>query len=207
MSPRPHVSDARTQQILTAAASVFARLGFHAARMEDIATAAGLSKGTLYLYFPSKDAVIAALLRTCFDQELDDLRALLAATGAPAGARLLAFSRRVLADQITLGPLLPVLYEYYAAAARQADVRQFFQGYFQAYREMLATLIRQGIDRGEFRAVDPSATAIVLSSLVEGLTVLWMADPAAVDRAALSEHGVRLVLAGLQATPVPADHR
>jgi AcrR family transcriptional regulator len=105
--------------------------------------------------------------------------------------------QRVQGEIVALGPLLPVLYEYYAIAARQDAVRGFFQGYFQTYRELLAALIAQGVARGEFRPVAAEATAIVLSSLVEGLAVLWLADPAAVDQVALVEHGVRLVLAGL----------
>ena len=48
MSPRPDVSEERKQQILEAAIAVFARLGFRAARMDDVAEQAGLSKAALY---------------------------------------------------------------------------------------------------------------------------------------------------------------
>jgi AcrR family transcriptional regulator len=58
MSPRPDVSEERKSQILEAAIDVFARLGFHQSQMD-----AGLSKGALYLYYKSKDAIIAALLK------------------------------------------------------------------------------------------------------------------------------------------------
>ncbi|HET7081061.1 MAG TPA: helix-turn-helix domain-containing protein, partial [Chloroflexia bacterium] len=57
MSPRPDVSEERKNQILDAAAAVFSRLGFHEARMDDIVRESGLSKGTLYWYFTSKDAI------------------------------------------------------------------------------------------------------------------------------------------------------
>ena len=54
MTPRPDVSAERTAQIVEAAIAVFSRLGFHKARMDDIAREAGVSKGTLYWYFESR---------------------------------------------------------------------------------------------------------------------------------------------------------
>jgi AcrR family transcriptional regulator len=69
MSPRPDVSEERRNQILEAAMAVFARQGFEQARMDDIAQQVGLSKGTLYLYFKSKDAIISAILQFFIAQE------------------------------------------------------------------------------------------------------------------------------------------
>ena len=54
--------EARPDEILDAALSVFAEQGFTAARVEDIARRAGLSKGAVYLYFPSKEAMLNALV-------------------------------------------------------------------------------------------------------------------------------------------------
>ena len=54
--------EARPEQILEAALTVFGEQGFAAARVEEIARRAGLSKGTLYLYFPSKEAMLNALI-------------------------------------------------------------------------------------------------------------------------------------------------
>jgi AcrR family transcriptional regulator len=75
MSPRPNVSDERRSQILDAAEGVFTRKGFDEARMEDIAGKTGLSKGTLYLYFKSKDDLILAILDRIFQGEFRQLEA------------------------------------------------------------------------------------------------------------------------------------
>ena len=56
--------EARTEEVLEAALDLFIVKGFASTRMEDIATAAGLSKAAIYLYFSSKDAVFIALVRT-----------------------------------------------------------------------------------------------------------------------------------------------
>src|SRR5258706_16088126 len=62
--------DARPQEILEAALSVFAEKGFAAARMEQIAARAGVSKGTIYLYFNSKEAVFRALAHEMLGTEI-----------------------------------------------------------------------------------------------------------------------------------------
>ncbi|MEP7187772.1 MAG: helix-turn-helix domain-containing protein, partial [Roseiflexaceae bacterium] len=74
----------RRQAILAAAISVFAQHGFDAATTDDIARAAGLSKGGLYWHFKSKDDILAAILMQLFDQELGVIQRLVAAEGAVA---------------------------------------------------------------------------------------------------------------------------
>src|SRR5262245_46374026 len=65
--------DARPQEILEAALSVFAAKGFAAARMDDIALKARVSKGTIYLYFKSKEAVFRALIQETLAKRVSDL--------------------------------------------------------------------------------------------------------------------------------------
>jgi len=57
MSPKHDVSEERKSQILDAAMDTFSEMGFHKARMSDIAETSGLSKGSLYWYFDSKDSI------------------------------------------------------------------------------------------------------------------------------------------------------
>ena len=83
MTDKP-TPEARRQAILEAAITVFAQHGFDAATTDDIARAAGLSKGGLYWHFKSKDDILAAILMQLFDQELGVLQRLVAAEGAVA---------------------------------------------------------------------------------------------------------------------------
>ena len=69
MSPRPNVSEERQDQIIEAATRVFSARGFNSARMDDIVAESGLSKGTLYWYFESKEALITAIVDRVFDTE------------------------------------------------------------------------------------------------------------------------------------------
>jgi AcrR family transcriptional regulator len=197
MSPRPDVSEARKQQIINAATVVFARQGFHEARMEDIAREAGLSKGTLYLYFQSKDDIIAGLLDHFYRRGLQDLQMIQGYEGSIADL-LLLITRFLAGGAEKMMEALPIAFEFYALAARREDVRQSVKEYFRNYREALAALIQMGIEHGEFRAVDPQEAAIVLSALFEGLGVLAATDPAVVAWQVMGEQAVRLLLDGLK---------
>jgi AcrR family transcriptional regulator len=199
MSPRPDVSEERKNQILEAATTTFARLGFQQTRMDDIAEQAGLSKGALYLYYKSKDAIIAALLKYFFTQELKHLQAVVAVERAePVSEQLLALTGQLAEAMNWMARLMPIAFEFYAIAGRDKEVRQFLQDYFKTYRSELARLIQRGIERGEFRAMDAEAIAITLAALYEGLALLYFVDPQACRWAEQIDMSVRLILAGIQ---------
>lgn len=196
MCARPRLGPERLNEVVQAAMAVFARAGFQQARMEDVAQEAGLAKGTLYLYFKSKDDLIAAILHRLFSGELRALQEL-EEVDAPARERVLMVTRRMAAEMQRLSILLPIWFEFYAIAARHKGVRQFLKGYFADYRVRLAALIQQGVERGEFRAVDPAQAATTLIALYEGLALLWALDPQAMTVETLPEAAVRLLLDGL----------
>jgi AcrR family transcriptional regulator len=74
-------SEARPGEIAAAALEVFAEKGFAAARLDDIAARAGISKGALYLYFESKEALFGEVVRTAVLPNLELVRAMAAAAG------------------------------------------------------------------------------------------------------------------------------
>ncbi len=199
MSPRPDVSEERKQQILEAAIAVFARLGFRSARMDDVAEQAGLSKAALYLYYKSKDAIIAALLQRLFVQEFKQLQALVESESKGLVIEQLLILTRQLASMMQwMSKLLPIAFEFYAIAGRDKAVRQFLKEYFRDYRRLLARLIKRGIEQGEFGDIDAEATAITLVALFEGLALLFFVDAEATQWAEQVETSVRLLLRGLQ---------
>jgi AcrR family transcriptional regulator len=188
----------RRQAILEAAIGVFAQHGFDAATTDEIARAAGLSKGGLYWHFKSKDDILAAILMQLFDQELSVFQGLAAAEGAVA-PRLRQLVAQGIADVLQLEQLLPVMLEFYALAARKSDVRQFLQKYYQRYHRLLAELFAQGFARGEFNHGTADAAAIALIGLLEGLGLLWAITPELVRLADQSEPALDLLLRGLMA--------
>ena len=197
MAPRQDVSEERKGQILEAAISVFSRLGFHRARMEDVALESGLAKGTLYLYYRSKDELIGALVERIFRWGRRDLNGALAGEGS-ASERLVELSRWMSKEVERLSILLPVWFEFYAVAARSETVKPFVKRYFEEYREALTSIVREGTERGEFREVDAGEVAVTIISLFEGVTLLWAFDPDVLPVGEQMEASMRMLIEGLR---------
>jgi TetR/AcrR family fatty acid metabolism transcriptional regulator len=196
--PSDELSEERQSQIMEAAIAEFARRGFHATRMEDIARASGLSKGALYLYYRGKDTLIAAIMRTMLAWELRAARAAVAGGGS-ATERLLAIAAMFVAEIERIAGAMPILLEFYAVAARQPAVRASLSASYVEFREVLAEVVRQGIASGEFRDTDPGAVAFTIIALMEGQGLLWAIVPQDDDWRAHGMAAVRLLLDGLRA--------
>ncbi len=95
MARRPDTSEIRRNQILDAATTVFVRQGFQHARMDDIVEESGLSKGTLYWYFKSKEDIINAILRRLFTGDLENLESLVQAEGTSSERMIQLTNNRV----------------------------------------------------------------------------------------------------------------
>jgi len=198
MSPRPDVSAERKKQILDAAMIVFSRKGFHQARMDDIVRQSGLSKGTIYWYFSSKNEIITTILGDLFEREFSNLREIQNEEGS-ASERLLKFMRISLTDLMPMLKHMPLTYEFYAFALREETVRNTLKEYFRSYVALLIPIIQQGIDSGEFRAINAGEAAIVAGAIIEGTILLWVYDSETVDLDRCMEMGFQLFLNGLKA--------
>jgi AcrR family transcriptional regulator len=69
--------EARPQELLAAALELFVERGYAATRLDDVASRAGVTKGTLYLYFPSKEDLFFAMVRENLLPVLDEAQALI----------------------------------------------------------------------------------------------------------------------------------
>jgi AcrR family transcriptional regulator len=199
MDERETKKEARKQEILAAATAVFAQKGFDGASMDDIVQASGLSKGGLYWHFKSKDDIISAILDQFFNQEMVVLDELATAV-APASSKLQQLSQQVITDISQMADLLAISLQFYALAARRESVRQELNGYFQQYRDTLASLIQVGIDTGEFdTAVSAPEAALTLIAQFEGLVLMWAVQGGSFDLERQMVMAVALFIKGLQA--------
>jgi AcrR family transcriptional regulator len=197
MPANEELEQQRKKQILDAAERVFSERGFDKARMDDIVKESGLSKGALYWYYKSKDAIIRALLDRVFISEMREAEELVETEGS-ASDRLQVFVEFAVREYRRFEKLLPLAYEFIALAYRSKAVRETVVGYFDHYAKLLTVVIQQGIDRGEFRACDPEATAVALIGMYEGIALLWFLDPTKVDWELMAEQPLNIFLAGLQ---------
>jgi hypothetical protein len=127
-----------------------------------------------------------------------DLSALQQDSG-PASVRLQRFSEAIVSDLSTWLRLLPVAYEFLGLIFRNKTVQKAFRRYLRTYVSLTVPIIRDGIESGEFRAADPTETALTLGALFEGTLLLWVYDPEAVEVEKQILSGVHLLLEGLKA--------
>jgi len=198
MTPRPDVSEERKDQILDAATDVFAEKGFGDTRMDDIVEKSGLSKGTLYWYFKSKDEIILSIFERIFSREFQELENLVATDGT-ATERLMHYTDCVVEDVSRMLRLMPLAYEFMAWAFRRKFVQDAFKLYINKYMDILVPVIQQGIDTGEFREIDPRSAAITIGAIIEGTILLWVYDNTLVDTETHIREGISLLLEGLKA--------
>lgn len=197
MAPKPDVSEERKTQILDAAMETFSEKGFHKTRMADIAENSGLSKGSLYWYFDSKDAIIQSLMKRVFAPEVKEFTALLS-DPRPAEERLYHYAERAGQDIIKMLKWMPLFYDFIALAFRQKLIQQTISEYYQLNIGLLETLFQQGIDTGEFQLNSALDGAIAISAIVEGTIVLWFYDPDNINIQMHIKSNIRLLLEGIK---------
>lgn len=197
--------DLRPAELLDAALDVFAEKGFTAARMEDIAARAGAAKGTVYLYFPSKEAVFEALVRTAIVPNIERAEALVAAHEGPVAPliqRLLSVIEAVLRDaRIVVLPRLLIgeLYRFPALA------RFYKANVIDRALGLIAGVHRCGVEAGEFRPQDSDAVArlVIAPVLLMAIfkTVFAPHDDAPFDPGPVLQAHAETLLRGLAADP------
>ena len=193
--------DARPQEILEAALSVFAEKGFAAARMEKIAARAGVSKGTIYLYFDGKEAVFRALLHERLASRFSLLADLARDHQGPI-AVLLADILRNLGHFIATSDLVVLPKMVIAEAGNFPDLARIYrEEVVERGLALFGSLLQAGMERGEFRSL-PLQHAIRLCIAPLLLAAIWRTtfaqlDTAPYDYAGLIETHIATLLRGL----------
>ena len=156
--------EARPAQILDAALDVFAERGLAASRLDDIAKRAGLSKGTIYLYFPNKEALFREVIRQTVVSQIERGERDFEYATTTATASLERHMRRHW-EFVRSPKFAPIFRLIYAELSQHPDLGRFYadEVITRAHR-LLASIIRRGIELGEFREVDPLVAARMLSA-------------------------------------------
>jgi AcrR family transcriptional regulator len=171
---------ARPAEILDAALKVFAQKGFAAARMEDIAKEAGVTKGTIYLYFENKEAVFKSLVRQAVGTTLTNVTVdaqtfqgssrLLLRMILTRITQLLVDSNKFVLPKIVIGESsnFPWLAEFYRFEIIEKGMK------------LMMSLIERGIAQGEFRRLPAQHVARLCVAPVL-LGAIWRATFAHLD--------------------------
>ncbi|RLJ68022.1 TetR/AcrR family transcriptional regulator [Sulfurisoma sediminicola] len=172
IKPRQRRKEARPAELLAAALEVFAEKGFAATRLEEIAARAGVSKGTVYLYFESKEALFKAAIETAMTPAVEAVEAIANDPTRPAAEMLRCFVvgwwERIGTTQLGAVPKILV-----AESGNFPEVaRWFHETIISRAQRAVARLIQIGIERGEFHPVDPMLAARVVFSPMFAI-IIW----------------------------------
>lgn len=195
--------DARPAEIVEAALEVFAEKGFAAARLDDIAAAAGVSKGALYLYFETKQDLFRAVVRQAISPNLDAVEAAVMAADVPFDLLLRGFYARM-AAMLTTTRIGAVAKMVIGESRNFPDLAKVWHDelVIRALGVMTTVIVRAQA-RGEVRPGDPRLFAFSIIGPVL-LGVLWNetftpVGAQSMDLAALIAQHADTVLAGLAA--------
>ncbi len=180
--------EARPGEILEAAVNVFAQKGFAATRMDDIARAAGVTKGTIYLYFDGKEAVFKMLVRQSLGTQLarimDNVKTREGSAKELIGFILTSIGNfLVSSDRVVLPKII------LAEAGNFPELARFYrEEIIEKGLGMLSGVIARGIADGEFRPLPPDHVArLCVTPLL--FVAIWRTTFAAPDDVAYDYAG------------------
>lgn len=166
---RQRRKDARPHELLEAALDLFVEKGFAATRSEEVARRAGVSKGTLYLYYPSKEELFKAVVR-------QSLTPIIAAGADIVGSftgstpELLVVLMNTWWDSVGSTRASGIFKLMMAEACNFPDLTRFYlDEVVIPSRQLLMRALQRGIDRGEFRAINVEEVAHALIAPVQYL--------------------------------------
>jgi TetR/AcrR family transcriptional repressor of qacA len=178
----------KLDRLFEAATERFGEDGYNETTMESIAEEAGVSKGTLYYYFDSKEELFLELFRDWlkkFEQlwEEEDFE------DSPVRelVHLHTSMMKTVEETASLGRLM---LEFWANASRKKKLEEILNETLKEYRAKTAEIIEKGEEKGVFREVDSWQASSALVAAYDGLWFHWLLDPEAF---ALEEAGEKLV--------------
>ncbi|MCP4539642.1 MAG: TetR/AcrR family transcriptional regulator [Chloroflexi bacterium] len=197
MPPKPDVSTERRVQIIEAALICFTRKGYNNTTMDDIVTESGMSKGSLYWYFKSKDELFAEAILTVFmDVGEGTFAGIEQCTNAADKLRVVAKATTSFSKKIE--GVFGLFLEFWASSPQREETGQLWVGMLVGFKNIVVGIIEEGISSGEFKPVDAEELVWALLAAYDGLAAYAMMIPD-MDLDRISEVFAETLLSGLEA--------
>ena len=200
----------RPSELLQAALEVFVERGFASARLDDVAGRAGVSKGTLYLYFDNKEELFKAVVRHSILPLIDDFRTAMDASQASSG-ELLGQYLQTWWTSYGSTHLSGVAKLCMAESGNFPEVARFWRDeVIGANNALVAGILKRGIASGEFRPVDIEPMVhlimapLVLKTLMRDSLDLCCPGSASIDPRDFIDHHLDMLLHALAARSAPS---
>ena len=196
-SKREQAREERRRQILEAALAVFSRKGFHAANVSDVAAEAGVSQGTIYWYFESKEELLnAALLAFFGDFGEESFRAVEGCETAEEKLRCLGRSMEGFSE--TAEGLFTLFLSYWSSSDKRDEVAQMWAELLAEYKDLVVGIIEEGVRSGEFQPLDADSLVWAILGAYDGLAAYGLLMPD-MDLSRINDVFMGTVISGLKA--------
>jgi len=182
MPLEPLTAERRRQQtreyLLRAAAQVFAERGFHEATLDEVAAAAGYTKGAVYSNFKNKEDLFLALLEDAYARDMAAIKKTLEASDVPPEARLGDFVQ-MMRGEMEYVPNLGALYlEFHLYALRNPTARERMNELERADVRAIADILESERTQREIEIDEPvERTARIIVALFRGISMMRTSDP------------------------------
>lgn len=193
--------EARPQELLAAALELFVERGYAATRLDNVAASAGVSKGTLYLYYTSKEDLFKAVVRENMIPILGEAEEMIEHYAGPT-PDLLREVIRGWWHRIGSTPLAALCKLMIAESGNFPDLAAFYHDeVIRRGDAMLTRMLERGVARGEFRRIDPDRmTDVILAPMM--MLMMWKHSfgatrPCVTDPEAFLDNYIDLCLNGL----------
>ena len=199
----PSDSDSSTERrarkrsdIIQAALACFTRKGYNKTTMDDIVAESGLSKGSLYWYFKSKDELFTETVMSVLTNIGQDIWSAIEQCST-ASEKLRAFVQITVEFSERIEGFLGLFLEFWASSPNRDRAGQVWLGVLAQYKDLFVEIIEQGIRDGEFKPVDAEQLAWAMMAAYDGLAVYVELMPDMIDVGRVSEVFVEMLLGGL----------
>jgi AcrR family transcriptional regulator len=185
LSKREFQRQERRRQILDAALLVFAQKGFHAANVSDVASQAGVSQGTIYWYFESKEALLENVVSEGFQNLIRPFMDMLRDETVSPLERLRATLSETLTWSMEHAEQLRLVLQFWTQPELLDPGSEFASALDQVYGSQivgaLAPVVAEAMRQGEIAPGDAEALAVVTAAMVDGLMLYMAALPGAAE--------------------------
>jgi TetR/AcrR family transcriptional regulator, acrAB operon repressor len=188
------------QNLLDAALTVFSQKGYDAARLEDIADAAGVTRGAVYHHFGGKPELYMALVKDATGQGERLVQSAISKGGTftEIAARIMADSLRLVEDDQRFGEVMALMLFKTGDSPELGELKRMRFEQARNQVEGIAVFFRSGIQQGILRAdLDPYIAARGFLAYQNGIINLWLANPQAFSIRQSADHFADLYLHGI----------
>jgi AcrR family transcriptional regulator len=177
--------EAKKLEILHAAMFVFARKGIVNTKMIDIAREAGVGKGTIYEYFPSKEGIFISAYHFMFEMTENEIKMAMASTDDPLKKLELILDITFNSFMGHGGEFAAILMDFWAEGVRKNDSKVLeiidLKGAYEQLRQLVSSILKEGIKQKIFRKMDVNLVSAVLLGALDGVALQWIMDRKAIN--------------------------